>query len=239
MSLAIEFKKRETEMQLHKGILLGAYAIGLSLSLGVPANAAVLLDFVGLNEAVQEGPLNYYDGGFGSNGSGPGPNYGITFSSNSSTCQPYPAGGCNTQGLPSGNALFYYTGPSSTMDVTGGFTTGFSFYYTSPFTTGTSVSVYSGLDGTGTLLATLSLPQTPSDASCVQPYCPYEPIGVAFAGTAYSVDFAGTTDQVAFGDITLGSVIPQTGVPEPFTLSLLGAGLAGAAAMRRRRKQRA
>lgn len=35
------------------------------------------LNFGGLNDG--EEVLNYYNGGFGSQGSGPGPNFGITF----------------------------------------------------------------------------------------------------------------------------------------------------------------
>jgi len=41
------------------------------------------------------------------------------------------------------------------MDVAAGFTTGFSFYYSSA--DAGSVDVYSGLDGTGTLLASVPL----------------------------------------------------------------------------------
>jgi hypothetical protein len=214
---------------------MAATTAAMIMAMAVPAQATILLDFTGLNSDAQEGPANYYAGGLGSLGSGPGPNYGVTFSSNAVTCHPYPAGGCNTEGLPSGNALFYYSGTAATMDVLGGFTTGFSFYYTSPIAPA-FINVWSGLDATGTLLATLVLPQTALQGSgCTQPFCPYEPIGVSFAGVAHSVDFGGSTDEVAFGDVTIGSATPA--VPEPMTLSIFGLGLAGVAA-RRLRKQR-
>ncbi len=41
---------------------------------------------------------------------------------------------------------------------------------------------------------------------------------------------------IRFANIRQGSLPPSNGVPEPLTLSLFGAGLAGAVAMRRRRK---
>ena len=47
------------------------------------------------------------------------------------------------------------------MDDPAGFTTGFSFNY-SAYADAGAVTVWSGLDGTGTLLATLTLPTTPN-----------------------------------------------------------------------------
>ncbi len=122
------------------------------------------------------------------------------------------------------------------MDVAAGFTTGFSFNYTAVNVPG-SVSVYSGLDGTGTLLATLALPVTPSDSipgcSGLGSFCPFFPIGVAFAGTAMSVEFAGVENQIVFDDVTFGSVTP--GIPEPSTWAMMMLGLAGLGLAGRRR----
>ncbi len=54
----------------------------LAATIAAPCAAnAFVLDFAGLDPIGLEHPLNYYAGGFGSLGSGHGPNYGVTFSS--------------------------------------------------------------------------------------------------------------------------------------------------------------
>ncbi len=81
------------------------------------------------------------------------------------------------------------------------------------------MDVFSGLDGTGSLLASLTLPSTPD------PYNVWVPIGVSFAGTAQSAVFSGSADFIGFDNITLGSTTP--GVPEPAAWSMLLLGVAG------------
>jgi hypothetical protein len=212
----------------------------LTAAVAVPASAQSL-NFAGLNGDAQELVLEYYNGGTGSLGSGPGTNYGISFSDNAIACSVQPGGSCNSGGLPTGgNLLFFLTGAASTMNVAGGFDTGFSFFY-SAINNPAFVNVYSGLNATGTLLATINLPVTPSDpgsAACSGGgFCPFVPIGVTFAGTAMSVDFGGSANQVAFAGITINSATPG-GVPEPAAWGMLigGFGLAGAAMRTRRTK---
>jgi hypothetical protein len=213
-----------------------AMAISCAALMSSSANAAVIMDFAGLIPTGNEHPLDYYAGGFGSFGSGPGPGYGVTFSSGLYICAPPPVGTCTgTLGIPSGSALIPGNGPSI-MNVSGGFTTGLSFYYSSQH--GAAVDIYSGLDGTGTLLASLFLPGNESfEPPCpIGPsYCPFTPAGIGFAGTAYSVNLVPVTGDVAFADINLGSIEPATGVPEPLTITLFSMGLIGAAAARRRK----
>jgi hypothetical protein len=167
---------------------------------------------------------SYYAGGTGGFGSGPGPNYGITFGPDTLAIIDGSAGGTgNTGHDPSGHTVaFFLTGPGDVMDKPSGFTTGFSFYYSAPFFTG-SVTVWSGLDGTGTELASISLPLTPNGAPGPN-YSVWVPAGVAFSGTAMSAIFSGTADYIAFDNITLGSASPA---PEPASLTLLGLGACG------------
>ena len=205
----------------------------LSSVLGVMAQASTIaLTFEGLRNG--EEVLNYYNGGFGSDGSGPGPNYGITFNSDAQAFTQDEVGGSgNESGLPSPvTSLIFLNGSAATMNVPAGFTTGFSFYYSAIADPGT-INVWSGLNDTGTLLATLTLPVTPSEVGsnpqCTmadEPFCPFFPFGVSFSGTAMSVDFGGTVNEIAFDNITLGSSVPVGNAPEPITFGLTAVGCA-------------
>jgi hypothetical protein len=219
--------------------LLAALVAVLSLTASA---ATVVLTFEGLGDT--EPVLNYYNGGLGGDGSGPGPSDGITFGSDSLAIISDQNGGTgNFAGQPSGvTALFFLSGPGDIMDVPAGFTTGFSFFYSAVSAPGT-VTVYDGLDATGNVLATLSLPATGDGSgtgTCgLDQFCPFFPIGVSFSGTAMSVDFSGTANEIAFDDITLGSATAGGGsaTPEPGAFALVGLGMAslGAISLKRRR----
>jgi hypothetical protein len=221
-----------------------ALAASLALTAVAPALAdPITLNFAGLNGDAEEFVNDYYNGGTGSLGSSGGTNYGISFS-NGLACSVLPNGACNSGGLPDGgNLLFFTDGSASQMNVSGGFDTGFSFYY-SAVNVPAFVNVYSGLNGTGDLLATLNLAVTPSIPGAPGcnggGFCPYVAVGVNFGGIAHSVDFGGSANQVAFAAITLGSATAGAGdgaVPEPASWAMMLAGF-GAVGTAMRRRQR-
>ena len=163
-----------------------------------------VLTFEGLqnNEAIQ----SYYDGGLGGMGSGPGPNYGITFGGDSLALIDFDDGGSGNFGNePSPSTTAYFvSGPGDIMNVPAGFTTGFSFFYTSVSFDGT-VTVYDGLNGTGNVLASLALPSLgvgPGDPNGA--FSNWAAVGVSFSGMAKSANFSGVADQIGFDDINAG-----------------------------------
>jgi hypothetical protein len=220
-------------------ISVGAFLAWLSAA---PAQVSLNFNLSDLSshDSNEEPIGDYYSGGTDAGGA-TGPNYGVSFGADALTLKNYP--GSNTGGSPGGGAnLNFLSGPGAVMNLAGGFTTGFSFYYSAPFFTG-SVKVYGGLNGTGALLANLFLPLTPDGErppyNLPYDYGVWEPIGVNFAGTAESVDFTGNADYIEFADVTIGAATPQitNNIPDVTGLGifvLAGLGLAGVACASRK-----
>jgi PEP-CTERM motif-containing protein len=213
--------------------------------------APIVLDFEHVNATYPSGfafVQNFYNGGTSSDGTS-GTNFGVAFSSNAQaiclntigvSCSNTSRGGLGSPTSQLGG-LFFLSGAQTFMNVAAGFDTGFSFFYAAINQTG-SVSVFDGLNGTGTLLATLNLATTPS-GPCPgfnAGFCPFFPSGIGFSGIARSVSFAGVADQIVFDDVTFGSVTPgETPIPEPATIALLTTGLVGGAVRRYRNRRNA
>jgi hypothetical protein len=185
----------------------------------VARSDVIVLTFEGVGDLTPVG--DFYDGDGG-------PDYGIRFSPDTLALVDSDAGGNgNFANEPSPNTvMFFLDAEQAILNVAAGFTTGFSFFYSS--TTAAAVNVYAGVNGTGALLASLEL-VAQADRGCVGDpsgfYCNWSPVGVLFAGTARSIDFSGTANRSGFDDITFGSDRPGE-VPEPGSLALLGLGLA-------------
>jgi len=202
------------------------------------AHATVVLDFAGLDGSAHEWIADYYNGGTGNLGSGPGANYGVSFLGGRACDGANKYSPCSTLAAPGGpgaNAMYFDTSAPVTMNVAGGFTTGLAFFYAAPWES-VDVDVWDGLNGKGNRLATLHLKASPGAGidTCFQDHaCPYIPAGLKFDGVAKSVNFNGYLPNFAL--ITLGSNTPggDTDVPEPASLLLVGAGLAALAKRRR------
>ncbi|TPV57285.1 PEP-CTERM sorting domain-containing protein [Aestuariibacter sp. GS-14] len=210
--------------------LLNTIAALTLLAVSGAANAAIIvLDFEGIGN--QAAINDFYNGGTDSMGNS-GTNYGIAFGSNSLGITDADAGGTgNIANEPSGDAVMFFLTGTAILNYNAGFTDGFSFFYSSATTA--SVFVYDGLNATGNLLATLNLNAQFSDNCSGDPnggFCNWTAVGAGFAGTAYSIDFGGTVNQIAYDDITFGSATAggdNTGtVPAPAGLALIGLGLA-------------
>lgn len=157
---------------------------------------------------------NYYNGGCSTIlGIVPatcgGPKYGVGWSGAITS-----DGNGTTPVPPSApNFMAYANGASATMNVAAGFAgTGFSFAY---YGGGPTVAVYSGLDGTGTVLAS----ETLDSSLCGLSFCWQSYAFPDFAGTAMSVVFGGTG---VFDNIAIDTVKP---VPEPAEFGMFGLGV--------------
>jgi hypothetical protein len=146
----------------------------------------------------------YYNGGTGSLGSGPGPNYGLEFTANAQAIVSASKGGSgnfihNPGGYP---VMFFQTGNAVTMTATNGVGVALWFYY-SALQTG-KATVYAGPSGTGTILASITLP--PNNSGCTTyKLCVWSAVGVPLSTTAGSITFAGVADYLAIGTIHRGS----------------------------------
>ena len=214
--------------------------------------AAVTVDFEGLDggrDGVHaERPGNFYNGGLGSMGAGPGPNYGITFLPvDATSSEPFAI--CKVAFCKSpGNALFIFgdeqngTQHGAIMHIEGGFRGIFEF----------DAAIAAG--DTADVIVRTSLPNPPyasryqvatirnpnQQDTCGRLECAFYHYTIDLTDhihtqedyLVYDIQFgtrltdAVFIDNIIFHDLILPET-PTTAVPEPGTLPILAASIAG------------
>ena len=131
----------------------------------------------------------------------------------------------NGFGQTSAPNFSYNTANTAGFDFASGFT---AFSFTTGVFTASTVSVYSGLGGLGTLLGSVVVSDPPASPTA------FAPFSVSFTGTGKSVVVTSIAGSFGWDDLRLevaGSAVPE---PRSWTMLIAGFGLVGAAARRRR-----
>ncbi|MEF7613247.1 PEP-CTERM sorting domain-containing protein [Aquincola sp. MAHUQ-54] len=131
---------------------------------------------------------------------------------------------------PSPLGVMTPVGADATMNVAAGFVDQVSFSYSSSSLAVSAVNVWSGLNGTGELLASFNLVGNAQAGGCSDTaFCRFDTLTSTFAGTAHSLTFGNAANLAVFDNISV------TAVPEPASVLMMALGLAGLAAVSRRR----
>jgi hypothetical protein len=109
-----------------------------------------------------------------------------------------------------------------------------SLYYSAIDLTPQEVDIWSGLNGTGTRLATLPLPMTAANPPGV--FSPLVFDSVTFSGIAESAVFSGPDNQILFDNIATGggAVVPEPAARISFALGIAVVLILGIATMKSR-----
>ncbi len=207
---------------------LAAVAMAMFAAAPAFAQSTVKLDFeqtAGYVTSIQE----FYNGGSNSLGQ-TGPSLGVSFTGAAAALSNDELGPYFSN-APSPIGVMFALDTTATMNVANGFVGRLTFSYSSRDNALDAVNIYSGLNGSGTLLASASLFGNENiGCSNTTPYCRFDLTSVKFAGLAKSATFGGNAPNVLFDDVTISVV------PEPGTYLMLASGLALVAFAKRRRE---
>lgn len=202
--------------------LMAALAAGL-LSAAPAFSGTVTLDFEGATSFSSIG--GFYDGGTDSAGAS-GTNLGISFGPDALALSNDPTGPFFSN-APSPGTVMSAVGDAAAMNFGHGFVGQVSFYYSA--LENASVSLYSGLDGTGALLGTINLIANAQNGCADSPLCYWSLAMFDFAGIAQSIQFGGAQSVAAFDNVSV------TPVPLPAAAWLMVSALGGLGMWSRRR----
>jgi len=201
--------------------LIAALAAGL-LSAAPAFSATVTLGFEGAGDYSLIG--EFYNGGTSETGA-TGTNYGISFGADALALANN-ADFTYYSNAPTPGAVMAPVGASSALNVVSGFTGTASFFYSS--TAATTVSIFSGLNGTGTNLGTFNLLANAQNG-CSDAFCHWDATSLSFAGVAQSIQFGSAAGLAGFDNVSIAPV------PLPAAFWLLGSSLLGLGGIARRR----
>jgi hypothetical protein len=216
--LMFQLGENKVNLKLISAIAAGFFA--------APAFAApVTLDFEGTSSF--QSIADYYNGGTDGNGAS-GTNYGASFGLDALAFQNDDLG-TYFSNAPSGTTIMSAVGPDAALNVAAGFANAISFSYSSAVAT--TVSLFSGLNGTGDLLGTISLDANAQNGCSDSPFCYWASTTYLFSGIAKSIQFGSTANVAGFDDVSFAPV------PVPAAGWLLMSGLGLVAGWRRRKNQ--
>ena len=191
--------------------LMSVLAAGLLSAAPSFANT-VTLDFEGVSNS---GSINnFYNGGTdipanNTTTATSGVNYGISFGGDALAFS-NDAYTTNYSNAPTNGTIMSAVGSDAALNIASGFTGPVSFYYSS--IAESQVQVFSGLNGTGSVLGTFSLLNN-AQSDCVDTtFCHWDIASLNIDGVAKSIQFGTTTYTAGFDNVTVNAVpLPAAG----------------------------